>query len=683
MKQPSGRGRYLLPRGDRAGKRSHVSSGRGERVALLAALCCLILAAAIVALATVRLLDARRYLLAGARDLRQARAVLHGGLVTGGTARAVAARRALVAGQSQIGQARSELAPWSPIVVHLDWVPMIGDQLAAAPPIADASLDATRSAIALLDGLLPAISSLDPGTHRHDVLTRIGYALRQSRPRFIVAAVDASRAGRDVTRVPTRLSNRSLAAAARELRQNVPLLLGAARWLLAAPALLGSEGPSHYVVLLQNPANIAPTGGMIGAVDYLTLDRGSSRSDFASSALPHQIDSVSAPLPEQIYSPIAYWTLLDSNWSPDFPLSARIARWFYGEDTGRWGDGVIGLLDTGIVRILAGTGPVYVPAYGRWIDAGNIEALSQQYVNGHYHGPSGAGSSDTVRKQFLGDVVRALVDRIQTLPSARWPALGQALQDAIATREVQLYDRRSAVESAIRTAGADGGLRATPGDFLALVDFNESDNKLNPYVQESADYRVNVGPDLGLDAVLTIHYHVAPSPADLEGVGPVFGNVGTKHDYEDFLRVYVPYGSRLMGMSGLQPWAPLPAYGMTQFGGRFLVREGQSRTVVIRYRVPPAAFARTSSSRYSLTVRRQPGANLSTFQVRVTGRAQVTLTSGGIRTLTRTLSLPRDAHLAVALRGASRPLGVSPARASGPPDPYIPFGDFRDPKHPL
>jgi hypothetical protein len=89
---------------------------------------------------------------------------------------------------------------------------------------------------------------------------------------------------------------------------------------------------------------------MIGALDYLTLDHATVHTDFSSVTLPHQITTVSAPLPEEFYSPIGYWSILDSNWSPDFPLSARIARWFYGEDTGRWSDGVIGILDPGIGR---------------------------------------------------------------------------------------------------------------------------------------------------------------------------------------------------------------------------------------------------------------------------------------------------------------------------------------------
>src|SRR5947209_10222002 len=99
-------------------------------------------------------------------------------------------------------------------------------------------------------------------------------------------------------------------------------------------------------------------------------------------------------------------------------------------------------------------------------------------------------------------------------------------------------------------SGADGLLQAAPGDYLAVIDDNRSYNKLNPYVHESAEYRVEVGSDLWLNATLRLRYHVAPSPADLHGAGPAFGLQGSKHDYQDFLRVYVPTGARLGGGAG-------------------------------------------------------------------------------------------------------------------------------------
>jgi hypothetical protein len=240
------------------------------------------------------------------------------------------------------------------------------------------------------------------------------------------------------------------------------------------------------------------------------------------------------------------------------------------------------------------------------------------------------------------------------------------------------------VQTAIRDSGADGSLHARPGDYLSIVDFNQSDSKLNPYVQQLAQYHVLVQPDLGLDATLTLRYHVSPSPADLEGTGPVFGFGGSKHDYEDYLRIFVPRGARLLGVTGAEKWAALPAYGLTQIGGRFIVREGQTRTVTFRYRIPANALAGPGPHRYRLYIRHQPGANLTAIGVGVTAGGGVRLGASGVTSVQRILPVGQDTALTIPLGGSLRPRVVPLPHTSGPIDPYLPVADLRqDKKHPF
>jgi Protein of unknown function (DUF4012) len=658
------------------------AAGRGRRLSVLSLT--LFIGVVIVAgFATIQIMAARHHLYAGVNDLRQTRAGFHLNLASATMGTNGQTRRSLAAAEREFASAHADLFLWSPILVRLAWLPRIGEEVANAPPATDAAWYATRSALDLVEGLAPLEAQLSSPTRHRQLLNVLGAVLVHAHPRFTAASDEADRSAAALHELPVSPRNTTLATAGQQLRRTVPLLTSVSRWLSVAPNALGYDRPHHYLLLLQNPANLAPTGGMIGALDYITVDHASLHSNFSSVKLPHQITSVAAPLPEELYSPIGYWTLLDSNWSPDFPLSARIARWFYGEDTGQWSDGVVALLDPGIVRLLGATGPVYVPAYHRWVAATNVESLSQFYVKGSaYHGPSRVGMKDTVRKQFLGYVVHALVTRLQQLPRARWSAVGVALEDAVATREIQLYDRRPTVQSAIRSSGADGSLQSSPGDFLAIVDFNESDSKLNPYVHQRAQYHAVIGPDLWIDSTLSIQYSVAASPANLEGHGPALGLQGTKHDYDDYLRVYVPRGAQLVGTSGLEPWAPLPAYGLTQFGGRFIVREGQTRTITIHYRIPANALAGSSAGQYTLAVRHQPGANLTSLRVTIDALGGVTLGPKGTASLTRTLSLDRDAGLQLDLHGSLHPRSILLPHAPGPIDPYLPFSDFRDPKHP-
>jgi hypothetical protein len=126
----------------------------------------------------------------------------------------------------------------------------------------------------------------------------------------------------------------------------------------------------------------------------------------------------------------------------------------------------------------------------------------------------------------------------------------------------------------------------------------------------------------------------------------------------------------------------LPAYGLTQFGGRFIVREGHTRTITIHYRVPANAFDHLAVAHYTLAVRHQPGANLTSLHVAIGGRGGVTLGPRGVTSLTRTLDLDRDANLGLSLHGRLHPRPIPLPKASGPIDPYLPFTDLRDPRHP-
>jgi hypothetical protein len=637
----------------------------------------------VAALAAYQLLSARQHLLRGVQDLRSARATLSLPGIWHDAATRARTRATLQQAEQEFADAHSDLRLWSPLIDHLGWVPRVGGQLAAASPATDLALHTTRSAIHLLDGLSPLWPVLDGRRSSAGTLAKAAAALQAGHAQFLLAQSDANQAALTLRRLPSRSGNATLDRATAELRAKLPAIRASTSWLTAAPAILGMNGESHYLLALQDPAELRATGGFIGAGDFVTLHDGSLHSDFFGSALPYEIDSVPTPLPEALYTAEGPWIFRDSNWSPDFPLSARLERWFYGKDTGRWADGVVDIVDTAIDRILAATGPVYVPQYREWVNADNVDALAQQYKTGTYHGPLTKGSGDTIAKQFLGDVISALFQRVQSLPADRFPVLGTALSDEIARRDIMLYDRRSAIQAAVVQSRADGRLLPASGDFLAIVDDNRSYNKLNPYVHEQATYRVDMEPDLWLNATLAIRYHVAPSPSNLEGAGPGFGLWGTKHDYQDFLRVYVPAGARLQQMSGADRWAPAPAYGLTQFAGRVLVREGQTRTVTIRYRVPANVFSSSSFHRYLLTVQHQPGANLSSVSVSLRALGGLTLDTehGAGTSRNRVLQLDKDAHIQAHVDGDIHPRVEPLPRQTGPEDPYIPFSYLHDPKH--
>ncbi len=99
--------------------------------------------------------------------------------------------------------------------------------------------------------------------------------------------------------------------------------------------MAGFNTPQTYLLIIQNNSERRPTGGFITAYGILTFDHGKINLDLKDSydfpKIPHSIDP---PLDfQRLLAPYAYPNLQfrDSNWSPDFPTSAKKLIKIYNE----------------------------------------------------------------------------------------------------------------------------------------------------------------------------------------------------------------------------------------------------------------------------------------------------------------------------------------------------------------
>lgn len=637
----------------------------------------LVLAIVLFIAASLQILAARRHLVAGVGQLDHVSLRVGSQQLIANTRARTQLRASLIGAEAEFSAARADLRIWAPVMRHLGWIPRYGPQIAAAPAAADTTFFAARGVVRLIDGLAPVQPLFLASPAGATSLARLVRGIAAGHSQFVGATSDLSAARVALFELPPDLGSAGLNSARDRFAGILPDAGSSARLLALTPAMLGLHSSRRYLLAIQDPTELRATGGFVGAINDLTLRRAQLATTTSSSILPREVSSVSPPLPEAAYTPEGPWVFRDANWSPDFPLSARLERWFYGEDTGRWVDGVINVQDTVMPAILGVTGPVYLPSYKQVVTAANVQALGRRYINSDYHGPLTTGARDTVRKQFLGALSAAVLQRVQRMPPPRWLSLLGTLADAITRRNIMIYARSPQVESALLAADAAGSLTSPGGDFLHIVDDNRSYNKLGPYIRETASYRVAIQPDRSFDATLTLQYHVAPSPANLEGIGPGYGTWGTKHDFQDFLRVYVPPGARLITQRGALKWAPAPAYGLQQFAGRLLIRQGQSRTVIFRYHVPASALAPFPG--YQLTVRRQPGTRLSAVAVHITGAPGAPAGAS----IHRSLSLLQDATFNSIIPPPGTTVPSTVPSLAPPSDPYTPLDEFQDPRHPL
>jgi hypothetical protein len=424
--------------------------------------------------------------------------------------------------------------------------------------------------------------------------------------------------------------------------------------------LLGYPQPYTYLFAYQDSEEIKATGGFIGSMALVTVEGGKVRQEFQGTDVRDNL-SVPPPEPMQLYNRDFAWLFRDANWSPDFPTSAQLERYFLRLDFHRDVAGVVNLTPQAIGDVLAATGPVYSPEYGQWIRSDNVARLADYYAhwtNG-WGGPQQFANADTRRKQFMQIVAQHILTKMSSLSPAQWIGLLKELSQAVGRRDILVYFTDPEAERLARLTGADGEINRTSSDYLYVVDTNFSYNKLSKYVHTAVTYNVRVRPDRWLDAHLTVSYRNVGAPASLERQGwwgPGAGRLGAWNDYASFLRIFVPAGAEILSQSGwYQPWTPGSAYGKTMFSGYVIVRAGRTSTVRLHYVVPPNVFNASHGREYRLTVQHQPGS--------LPGRWAISVAAGGKQILSRVVP---------------HPVGDLTAAAAVQPGPYTPIPLTRD-----
>lgn len=152
-----------------------------------------------------------------------------------------------------------------------------------------------------------------------------------------------------------------LAQAKQQLGSVVDELNTASDAASLAPAMLGSEKPRHYLLLVQNNAEARASGGIPGALAVVTADKG--KISLSSQISAHDLGEFNPPVSvdaeqERIYSTRLGAFMQDVNFTPDFPTAATTALKMWEQGKGERLDGAISIDPVALGYILDATGPV-------------------------------------------------------------------------------------------------------------------------------------------------------------------------------------------------------------------------------------------------------------------------------------------------------------------------------------
>ncbi len=301
--------------------------------------------------------------------------------------------------------------------------------------------------------------------------------------------------------------------------------------------VLGGNGPRKYLFLFQNNQEMRATGGFIGTYAVLDIFNGNVKSFFVDGIFnpDGQLrEKVIPPSPIQKIS--AAWSLHDSNWFPDFPMSAEKASWFYEKTGGPTVDGVITMTPTVMQRLLEITGPIEMPEYGVTIDKDNFLESIQSEVEVNYD------KEVNQPKKILADLAPKILDQIfNSRNVADMAKTMDVLLSSLNEKHILIYSKNYDVEKMLSDNGWSGEVLDTDKDYLSVINTNINGYKTDGMIDEKIEHKAEIQTDGSIIDTVTItrHHNGGNTPYDW------WNKVNA-----DYMRVYVPKGSKLLRATG-------------------------------------------------------------------------------------------------------------------------------------
>lgn len=381
------------------------------------------------------------------------------------------------------------------------------------------------------------------------------------------------------------------------------------------PAVAGALSEQRYLFLFQNNTEVRATGGFIGTYGIATVKDGA-----VVSVSTHNVATLDKSAPASFYvappDPIARhfpgkgrgWFFRDSNWSPDFPESAEKALWFYRQETGRdeHFDGVVAITPDVIADLLSVTGPIEADGI-RFEHDTFTETLEYEVEKGYLD----RGVKGRDRKQIVGHIVEQLSQRIMELQSTDIAAAVKSIRKNLDEKHILFYFRDGTSQRIASQLGWSGEVRSAHSDYLMVIDSNMASLKTDAVISRAIQYRLLEDKEGNLVARVQLTY------------GHSGGFDWKTTYYHDYVRVYVPMGSRLLRSHGFGDRESrlgqnaqidiLQEHDKLAFGGFLVVDPGRSKRVSLEYVLPSWLSDQISRGEYSLMVQKQSGLSNQLF----------------------------------------------------------------------
>ncbi len=481
----------------------------------------------------------------------------------------------------------------------------------------DTTAGLTSAANDMLTGLQPTLFFLVGGKDNESVVAQISSGerivelLQLGRGQFISAGSKLDLAAKRLDQIPVAdlsadalLRVENLRSAQTQLQQVNNLLLASPQLLTTA---LGLSSEQNYLVLSANSDELRPSGGYLSTYGWVSVRNGRVTGyDYGATT-----DTTPAAPPLNMTSPYtvpSWWiqydqpvfAAWDGSWSPDFPTTAAMAKWYYdaGNNPHAPVSGVIGIDLIGFQTILNAIGDVEVPEYNRTVTPQDFRATVYDIRE--------TTSGDIEHKRFIAALYKHIFEKWQSItdPQVNSQLLGAVLQ-GLREKHIMVYFPDEQLDSAVDILGWSGRQdRTSNHDYLLMADANLG-NKSNSSVIRQLTYDVEINPDGSLNSRATIAYDF---PASIAEKDPAFDpQHNGLRDYANLLQVYTPAGITLTDSRAPSPPQVAQSEGRALLVDRFVLGFNSAESLQFSYSVPPIVETFGPYQRYRLLLQKQPG----------------------------------------------------------------------------
>ncbi len=442
------------------------------------------------------------------------------------------------------------LAPLGPAV---SWLPRIGGLAGQAAPLLELADALTEAAVLLWEDVGPSFARYQDGASPQSLLPELLKAINEDREQIapLLREARSAYAAVEVPKLPARLQDPM-----DKLGVALPLLEDGLEAARAAPALLGMDQPRTYLLLALNEDELRPGGGFISGVGEVGVQAGEIISmTFRDS---YAVDDFGQPYPDppeplRRFMGLELWVFRDSNWSPDFPTSARQAIKLYRPGYEVDVDGVIAVDQAAVQRLVAAMAPLSVVGVEEPVTGSNL----LDYIHSAWAPDDGQldGGWWRQRKNFMGDLAGAMMNRLKS-GDVDVQAVARAIVDLLNQRHLQIYVFDPVAQALLAKYGWDGALDRSEGDFLMPVEANIGYNKASSNVARAIRYEVDLsGSPRGDVSLRYQHLSEREVPCIAESRYDLAYTDMMHRCYWAHVRLFVPEGAVLLEASS----HPIPA----------------------------------------------------------------------------------------------------------------------------